>query len=58
MITNKSGYQILQVLKDKVDYENIFLKVSKGVSFKIVQLAKFESIMSDQFIKKPSKCQL
>jgi len=30
MISNKSGYQILQVLKDKVDYENIFLKVSKG----------------------------
>jgi len=30
MITNKSGYQILQVLKEKVDYENVFLKVSKG----------------------------
>ena len=36
MISNKSGYQILQVLKDKVDYENIFLKVSKGVSKKQV----------------------
>ena len=40
MISNKSGYQILQVLKDKVDYENIFLKVSKGVSQnKTIQLA-------------------
>jgi len=53
MISNKSGYQILQVLKDKVDYENIFLKVSKGVSQnKTVQLAKFECQINSQiFIK-------
>ena len=31
MITNKSGYQILQELKEKETYENVFLKISKGV---------------------------
>ncbi|CAG5098464.1 Oidioi.mRNA.OKI2018_I69.XSR.g15690.t1.cds [Oikopleura dioica] len=30
MITNKSGYQILQELKEKETYENVFLKISKG----------------------------
>jgi len=35
MITNKSGYRIVQDLQNKDDHEKIYLEVSKAVRIKL-----------------------